>query len=387
MRRITLVSVGAAVGLLGCETFISLGEDYTQECTTLTTVYQDADKDGEGNKHEPITWCGESPAGYVTNALDCNDDSPDVNTRAASDDQCDGIDQDCDGRTDEDFPVLDCTIPITDTESCQGRTKCEGADVLCFARYFLDRDGDGYGREERLVETAGSCGEPPAVEGGVWVAEGNDCDDDAPTVYPNAVELCDEVDQNCNGTVGRVYLRQTFSTGVLNAGAAEERWGSGTNSGFVQAAPGGAGCKGPEDDVTSTDDGSVVGVGLGACVSPGTSGELESPIMDTTGALDLRLVFHEWVDFTPEGTRGVPPTVTLAVQQGSTRTTLFTLVRPGPTSLQPTPGWAEVEFRLNTVTGSNMSLVWSYESGDAVGWGGYAIDDVLLVDEDCKGAL
>ncbi|MDI1445679.1 putative metal-binding motif-containing protein [Polyangium sp. 6x1] len=380
------MSIGVSGGLFGCETFIALGDDYTQQCTVLTTVYRDADKDGEGTPHDRLEWCGDPPPEYVTNTLDCNDGSDEVNTRA-SDDQCDGIDQDCDGKTDEDFPILDCQIFKSDTESCPGRTACEGEDVRCYALFFLDADGDGIGSTPRLVDEPGTCAPPPPpVGGGVWVQEGKDCDDTDPGVHPNAKELCDEVDQNCNGTVGRVYLRQTFSQSVLNTGAAEERWFSGTNSGFAQAVPGGGGCLAPEDDVTGTDDGSVVGVGLGTCVPPGTSGELESPNVDTTGALALMLVFHEWVDFTPAGMVGAPPTVTLSVQQGPARTTLLSLVKPGPTDGQPVPAWAEVERKLDVFTGPSTSLVWSYESGDAAGWGGYAIDDVLLVDEVCSDA-
>ncbi|MDI1478469.1 putative metal-binding motif-containing protein [Polyangium sp. y55x31] len=375
-----------AAGLLGCETFIALGDDYTQQCTTLTTVYRDADKDGEGNLHDPLTWCGDLPPEYVTNTLDCNDKSADVNTRA-SDDQCDGIDQDCDGKTDEDFPVLDCPIPINETESCPGRTACVGKDVLCYALFYYDADKDGIGSTPRIVDEPGTCAPPSAPEGGVWVQEGNDCDDTNPAIHPGAEEICDDgVDQNCNGTVGKVYLRQTFSQSVLNAGAAEARWFSGTNSGFVQAAPGGGECNGPEDDVTGTEDGNVVGVGLGACVPPGTSGELESPVVDTMGAPKLWLHFQEWIDFSPAGSFGAPPTVTLSVQQGAQRTTLLSLVKPGPTDTQPVPGWTEVKRELDTLAGPATSLVWSYESGDTAGWGGYAIDDVLLVDEACSVA-
>ncbi|MDC3986704.1 putative metal-binding motif-containing protein [Polyangium jinanense] len=375
-------------GLLGCETFISLGDDYTQQCTTLTTVYRDADKDGEGNLHDPLTWCGAPPPEYVTNTLDCNDKSAEVNTRGI-DDQCDGIDQDCDGKTDEDFPVLDCPILIDDRKKpCPGRTACVGKDVLCYALFYYDADNDGAGSTPRIVEEPGSCTPPPVpLGGGAWVHEGNDCDDTNPAIHPGAKEICDDgVDQNCNGTVGKVYLRQTFSLGVLNTGAAAELWSSGTNSGFVQAAPSDGECNGPEDDVTGTDDGNVVGVGLGACVPPATSGELESPVVDTTGAPKLWLSFQQWIDFTPAGTLGAPPAVALSVQQGPQRTMLFSLANPRPTDDQPVPGWDELERELATFTGPATSLVWSYESGDTGGWGGYAIDDVLLVDERCVDA-
>ncbi|WP_170319656.1 putative metal-binding motif-containing protein [Polyangium spumosum] len=380
MRRITLLSIGGAAALLGCETFIALGDDYTEECAALTTVYRDADGDGDGNPHEPLVWCGDPPPEYVTNTRDCDDERADVNTRAP-DDQCDGVDQDCDEDPDDEFTKLDCPIQENEAEACPGRSECVGAEVLCYAIFYFDGDNDGYGSIPRLADTPGTCAPPD--DPGVWVREGNDCIDNDPTIHPGAEELCDGVDQNCNGTLGRVYLRQTFSEIVLNAGAPGEAWSCGTNSGFEQGAPSENACHRPEADVTPTEDGNLVGVGLGACVPPGTSGEVESPIVDTSDAPHLELRFHEWVDFTPEGTSGAPPTVTLSVQQGSQRTTLFSLVNPGPVGTRTAPAWSEVERTLDTFAGPSTSLVWSYESGDAVGWGGYAFDDVELVDEPC----
>lgn len=64
----------------------------------------------------------------------------------------------------------------------------EGCDMTngeCFT-LPLDADGDGV---------------PAAMVGGSVCAGGTDCNDSNPTVFPGADEVCDTVDQNCNGQI------------------------------------------------------------------------------------------------------------------------------------------------------------------------------------------
>jgi hypothetical protein len=58
--------------------------------------------------------------------------------------------------------------------------------------WYLDSDGDGYG----ATNTTQSCTQP-----GSYVADSSDCDDSDATISPIATELCDGVDNNCNGEV------------------------------------------------------------------------------------------------------------------------------------------------------------------------------------------
>ena len=81
---------------------------------------------------------------------------------------CDGIDNNCDGTTDEAGAV---------------------GEVMSYA----DADGDGFGDDTSLLT---SC----SVDSG-RVLQGNDCDDNNPAVSPGMVELCDELDNNCDGDV------------------------------------------------------------------------------------------------------------------------------------------------------------------------------------------
>jgi hypothetical protein len=66
--------------------------------------------------------------------------------------------------------------------------------------WFPDGDGDGFGVQEGAVE---GC-EPPEAEG--YADEAGDCDDGEATVYPNAAELCDGLDNDCDGDAADLGL-------------------------------------------------------------------------------------------------------------------------------------------------------------------------------------
>lgn len=130
----------------------------------MSTWYVDADGDGYGDTGDSVEAC-EAPDGYADNNDDCDDSDRAINPGVRTDD-CDGIDNNCDGQTDED---------------------------ASYVNYYEDADGDGFGTARNPVN---SC-EP--VDG--YVTNNDDCDDSARSINPNATEVCDGIDQDCDGTI------------------------------------------------------------------------------------------------------------------------------------------------------------------------------------------
>ncbi len=136
-----------------------------EEAIDAPTWYEDADGDGHGDATSTTETCDE-PSGYTDDATDCDDD--DATSFPGGTEVCDGADNDCDGSTDEDDAV----------------------DVLT---WYADTDGDGYG-DASVTDI--DCDQPSG-----YVSDDSDCDDTASSVYPGATEYCDEVDNDCDGTV------------------------------------------------------------------------------------------------------------------------------------------------------------------------------------------
>ncbi|MCA9715301.1 MAG: VCBS repeat-containing protein [Myxococcales bacterium] len=77
---------------------------------------------------------------------------------------------------------------------------CDGTDnVVCAGDdpdavdYWPDADGDGYGDDD--VAPSGFC-EPP---GAGWVPNGDDCEDAEPDANPDGTEVCNGIDDDCDG--------------------------------------------------------------------------------------------------------------------------------------------------------------------------------------------
>jgi len=70
----------------------------------------------------------------------------------------------------------------------QGTCDCPDAGQL----YYPDADGDGFGD----AASPTTC-----PEGDGYLSSGTDCDDGDPEVHPDADELCNEIDDNCDGEI------------------------------------------------------------------------------------------------------------------------------------------------------------------------------------------
>ena len=127
--------------------------------------YLDNDADTYGDPAITTEACA-APAGYTTNATDCNDE--DAAIHPAADERCNGLDDDCNGGVDPDSAV----------------------DAI---DWYPDDDVDGWGDTARIYT---SCTGPSG-----YISAAGDCDDTDPTSHPGGAEVCDSHDNDCDGSV------------------------------------------------------------------------------------------------------------------------------------------------------------------------------------------
>jgi hypothetical protein len=175
------------------------------------SYFADADGDGYGRATAPIEACGVGD-GVAATGDDCNDGDPAFYPGATEADCADPNDYNCDGSigaVDEDgdrfFACEECddgdaSVNPNAVELCDGvDNNCDGetddATAVDASTWFLDNDGDGFGDDTTEVN---GC-QPDAM----WVEDNGDCDDNADNAYPYAPESCtDATDRNCDGSAG-----------------------------------------------------------------------------------------------------------------------------------------------------------------------------------------
>jgi hypothetical protein len=158
-------------------------------CVLPITYYADTDADSFGNAGSPLSACS-PPIGYVLNSQDCNDNNANVNINATE--ICNTFDDDCDGLINE---------------------------GLAITTYYLDNDGDGFGNPSI---SQNSC---TPLSG--YVTNNTDCNDSNAQVKPGATEICNLIDDNCNGQIneGLIFVNYYIDSDLDGYGA-----GTATNS-------------------------------------------------------------------------------------------------------------------------------------------------------------
>ena len=170
--------------------------------------YRDADGDGWGDPGALRLSCS-APEGHVDNGDDCDDADVRFHPGAAETDCEDPADYNCDGSAgfadvDQDGAAAcrDCDDgdPARAPDALE---VCDGADNDCDGdvdvdpidgdAYFLDYDGDGFGGAAYEVR---ACTNPNAD---FFVENADDCDDFSDQALPGGTEVCDGLDNDCDG--------------------------------------------------------------------------------------------------------------------------------------------------------------------------------------------
>lgn len=196
--------------------FDDVGACGSYDCT-LYTGY-DTDTDGDGS----------------ADSADCAPSDDTIHPGATE--ECDGVDNDCDGAIDESgttgttyyadadgdgygtatSSTKTCSLPTgystlsTDcddsdsaehpgaSETCDGDdddcdSSIDEADAMDAPTWYRDADGDGYGGSS---PTTVSCSAPTG-----YTATSSDCNDSSTAVSPGATETCNSTDDDCDGSI------------------------------------------------------------------------------------------------------------------------------------------------------------------------------------------
>jgi hypothetical protein len=245
------------------------------DAADASTWYADSDGDGYGDSATSSVAC-EQPSGFVADSGDCDDGE--ASTHPGATEYCDGHDDDCDGHTDEAdaadastwyadtdgdgygdgaSPAVACAAPsgtVADSSDCDdgdgaihpaATELCDGADNDCdggtdeddaadASTWYADSDGDGWGDS---ASTVISCSQPSG-----YAAEGGDCDEGEAAVHPGADELCNSIDDDCDG-------------GTDEEPIDAQRWYTdGDGDGYGDPATGATACTQPSGTVADGDD-------------------------------------------------------------------------------------------------------------------------------------
>lgn len=134
---------------------------------TPQTWYRDGDSDGLGNPQAKGSFCARPVSeAWVEDNTDCDDTAPE--THPGAQEICDGYDNNCDGQVDEGHSPL--------------------------LTFYADQDKDGFGDPAKPLM---ACKRPERTH----VENNSDCWPDDGSRKPGAPELCNVLDDNCNGQV------------------------------------------------------------------------------------------------------------------------------------------------------------------------------------------
>jgi len=125
--------------------------------------YADLDQDGHGDPDNVQQGC-EASAVFVSNSDDCDDTDESIHPEAVE--ICNGIDDNCNSEVDEE---------------------------LAMTAWYFDQDADGYGEPSEALE---ACEHPSG-----YVDNGDDCDDRDGLINPEADEICDDIDNDCDNLI------------------------------------------------------------------------------------------------------------------------------------------------------------------------------------------
>lgn len=196
-----------------CDTIDNDCDAEVDESAEFLPYFRDADNDGYGTSEETVEDC-KPPLGFSALSGDCLDDNSAVHPYTLE--TCEnGLDDNCDGYLDCPTDPLEPAQSDPDGDGTGYQTDCDSSDngvypgslELCDEKdndcdgtvdnaseqtWYLDEDGDGWGSDsiELLLRECDLVG---------LTTQSGDCDDKDVSVSPSSMEICDGIDNDCDG--------------------------------------------------------------------------------------------------------------------------------------------------------------------------------------------
>ncbi|MDA8141827.1 MAG: putative metal-binding motif-containing protein [Desulfobacteraceae bacterium] len=159
----------------------------------------------------------------------------------------------------------------------------KGGPVVC----YMDEDGDGYGDPNNKVEST----TPPSG----CIADHTDCNDEDAAIHPGAVEICDGIDNNCDGIIDNgancgctngATRNTTCGVGACASTGTETCVnGAWTNNTCVAGTPATEICDGIDNNCDGSVDNGIPSqpttCGIGACARPGILSCVNGQMVDS----------------------------------------------------------------------------------------------------------
>jgi hypothetical protein len=263
----------------------------------------DDDCDGLVDEHYvPVgTTCGVgqcTSAGSTSCVNGVENDSCTPGTAAPDDSVCDSVDNDCDGSTDEDYPPVatSCGVGacastgITSCVSGEIQDSCSPGspaedDVTCDN---IDNDCNG-SVDDGYASVSTSCGTGAcAATGSTSCEDGTIIDSCTPGETTGADDDCDKIDDDCDGSVDEHYVTPDTSCGqgeCASAGQLVCTDGATVDTCTPGAAGSDANCDGLDNDCDGSIDEDYVEMpttcGIGACASTGSTSCVNGSVEDS----------------------------------------------------------------------------------------------------------
>ncbi|HCI57517.1 MAG TPA: hypothetical protein DFH96_01950 [Bacteroidetes bacterium] len=94
------------------------------------------------------------------------------------------------------------SVTISDANGCTATSASVTTNTIALQTFYLDADGDSYGDATNSIQ---DCAAPSG-----YVSNSTDCNDANNAIHPGATELCNGIDDDCNGLVDDNIVNSTY---------------------------------------------------------------------------------------------------------------------------------------------------------------------------------